>query len=127
VDPPCGRNFYNIEIYNNKNKEMRNLKTFEDIKESAYPVNEGMQPERMKLISDYYNLIFKADPNTVKSFLSAKFDMENTKGDIIAKELLNGLAHAYEAVPEAFNKPGLSSGATVKADMQTILKFGGLG
>ncbi len=106
---------------------MKNLKTFEDIKESAYPVNEGMQPEKMKLITDFYNLIFKADPNTVKSFLSAKFDMENTKGDIIAKELLNGLLQSYEAVPEAFNKPGLNRGSTVKADMQTILKFGGLG
>ena len=106
---------------------MRNLKTFEDIKESAYSVNEAMQSEKMKLITDYYNLILKSDPDTVKSFLSAKFDMQNTKGDIIAKELLNGLAQSYAAVPEAFNKPGLSSGATVKADMQTILKFGGLG
>ena len=106
---------------------MKNLKTFEDLRESAYSVNEGMQTEKIKVVTDYYNLILKSDPNTIKSFLVSNFNQEQTKGDVIAEELLNGLQHAYEAVPGSFNKPGLNRGSTIKADIQTILKFGGLG
>ena len=111
---------------------MRNIKSFDEINENdnEYHINEAMKPERMKVVTDFYTLIAsKATPAQVKSFLNTDFNAAKKvkNSSVIADELLNGLSYAFEASPEAFNKPGLSSGGTVKGDIQAILKYGGLG
>ena len=107
---------------------MRNIKSFDEINENdnEYHINEAMKPERMKVVTDFYTLIAsKATPEQVKSFLNTR------NSTIIVEELLNGITNVSMASPEAFNikanRPGAKSSDTVKSDIQTILKYGGLG
>jgi len=120
---------------------MKNIKSFDEINENEneYHINEAMKPERMKVVTDFYTLIAsKATPEQVKSFLNTRIQLNksdmaglNKNSTIIVEELLNGITNVSMASPEAFNikanRPGAKSSDTVKSDIQTILKYGGLG
>jgi hypothetical protein len=109
---------------------MRNIRSFDEINENEYHINEeAMKPERMKVVTDFYNLIAsKATDQQVKSFLNMSFNAAKKvkNSSVIADELLNGITYVSSTAPEAFNNKG-TGGDTIKGNIQTILKFGGLG